>query len=250
MDAKDYDMVPVANFASRFLNKFGYVEGRGIGKEPKGEIPVYFNDKTRATRQGLGVDRQGGKKRKRIGVGTKVTVTNGLHRGLTGFVLKAEDDYVLLEVPHSTQTFKIPASDIEMFTENEAVDKPKKSSVKPLTWVLPGLQVRVTSKKAHDGRLYNCKVPVHDVLDEFSFSILGPDSRLYDDLKESQIQTTIPSLSHPVKILKEPHRGAVARLMMRNRKENLVSVQLVEEPFEVLELSQDEVCAVSESSLG
>lgn len=250
MEGRDYAMVPVGAFASRFLSKHGYVEGRGLGKDPKGEVPIYFNDRARARRQGLGVDRDEGRKRKRIGLGTKVRVSDGLHKGLVGFVQRAEDDYVLVEVAGSSQTFKVPTTDIDLFTENEPTEQPSRHSVKLLQWVLPGLQVRVISKKLHEGRLYNCKVLVHDVLDDSSFSVLGPDDRLLDDLKESHIETTIPPLNSAVKVLSPPHRGAMARLIERQRKLNKVTVQLMEAPFGVLELSQDEVCALHESAMG
>lgn len=41
-----------------------------------------------------------------------------------------------------------------------------------MKWVVPGIVVRVISKKVEDGKLYNKKVRIVDVPDKYSFTIV------------------------------------------------------------------------------
>lgn len=49
-------------------------------------------------------------------------------------------------------------------------DRKKKSEKKSLKWVVPGIIVRMVSKKAADGKLYNKKLRIVDVHDRYTFS--------------------------------------------------------------------------------
>ena len=55
--------------------------------------------------------------------------------------------------------------------------KKKEKEKKRLKWVLPGIIVRVISKKVDDGRLYNQKMRIIDVLDKYSFSAAPIDEK-------------------------------------------------------------------------
>ena len=55
--------------------------------------------------------------------------------------------------------------------------KKKEKERKRLKWVLPSIIVRVISKKVDDGRLYNQKMRVIDVLDKYSFSAAPIDDK-------------------------------------------------------------------------
>ena len=48
------------------------------------------------------------------------------------------------------------------------------------------------SKKYNGGQLYNQKVKITDVPDKYSFSAVDMKGKLYSDLKEKYLETTIP----------------------------------------------------------
>jgi hypothetical protein len=68
-----------------------------------------------------------------------------------------------------------------------------RSSTRPLKWVTGGIQVRVTSKKAVDGKLYNCVLPVTTVLDQSTFEVYSDQlNRPITELREKDVETVLP----------------------------------------------------------
>lgn len=56
--------------------------------------------------------------------------------------------------------------------------KDKKENKKKLKWVLPGIIVRVISKKVEGGKLYNKKMKVADVLNKYQFTLVPVEDNL------------------------------------------------------------------------
>lgn len=78
--------------------------------------------------------------------------------------------------------------------------KSKEDNKKKLKWVIPNLIIRVVSKKVAEGKLYNKKLRVADVLSAYQFLAVpiegGSASMMYDDLREKDIETIIPKEDH------------------------------------------------------
>ena len=77
--------------------------------------------------------------------------------------------------------------------------------------------VRVASKKAFGGKLYNRVLPVTTVLDQFSFEVFSDEhNRSITDLREKDVETVLPrskdvEKSHgnrTVLIVRGRHQGA------------------------------------------
>jgi hypothetical protein len=173
-----------------------------------------------------------------------VLITRGKDKGMNAVLLDLVDQYAKLELP-SGHIMTVTLSDIEPYIENTYTEEPlpDNSCRRRLRWVLPGIIVRVINKKIHKGRLYNLKLKVSDVLDDFRFTLLGKDSILYDDLSEKHVETVIPSTGSNVMILKGPHRASIGKLLERDRKRNFVIVH--SEDGSTLNLRQDDISEVS-----
>lgn len=109
-------------------------------------------------------------------------------------------------------------------------DKKSKKEKKRLKWVLPNIIIRVVSKKVEDGKLYNRKLRVIDVLNDYQFSATPIDSSsthliVYSDLREKEIETVIPKdQSEEILILKGDFRGDTGKILSRDRKRDEVIV--------------------------
>ena len=72
-------------------------------------------------------------------------------------------------------------------------DKKISGGGKPLKWIQEGIQVRVVSKKAFRGKLYNRIVPVTTVLDHATFEVYSQEhNRPITDLRERDVETVLP----------------------------------------------------------
>jgi hypothetical protein len=81
-------------------------------------------------------------------------------------------------------------------------DKDKKKP-KKLKWVIPGIVVRMISKKVDNGKLYNKKLRITDVLNPYQF-LAVPDTSdeqngqsngslvVYENLREKDLETVLP----------------------------------------------------------
>jgi len=101
--------------------------------------------------------------------------------------------------------------------------------------------VRVVSKKIRDGRLFDKKLTVHDISDEYSFTAMDERGNIIDDLREKDVETVIPKLKSLVKVLYGEHKGHVGTLLDRNKQKNQVQIQLLD-TFEIITVTQDD-CA-------
>ncbi len=83
--------------------------------------------------------------------------------------------------------------------------------------MLPGLLVRVISKKVAKGKLYNSKVRITDVLSDSRFlavPLQGESMVVYDDLREKDIETVIPRENgQEVCILKGEYKGEHGKML-------------------------------------
>jgi G patch domain/KOW motif-containing protein len=83
------------------------------------------------------------------------------------------------------------------------------------------------SKKVEDGKLYNKKLRVIDVLDDYKFSATPIDTTshllVYNNIREKEIETVLPKeINEEVLILKGEHRGELGKILSRDRKKDEV----------------------------
>ncbi|CAG9332241.1 unnamed protein product [Blepharisma stoltei] len=244
IEPENYIKNPVEGFGKKIFEKLGWYEGRGVGKNSQGEIPIHFNAVPRSERKGLGAtDEMESEQKRKFEIGTKVKIIEGKHKGIRGVVADIVDMFVFIELPRTVNQIRVKTSKVVKYEENENSEANDRSTrQKKLRWVMPGLRVRVRSQKVCDGSLYNSKVIINDVLDKYSFTALLRNQRIITNLTEKDIETVIPSLNEPIMILKGTNRGEVANLIERDRKRNKVKVQLINESPELIEYTQDDVC--------
>jgi len=89
---------------------------------------------------------------------------------------------------------------------------------------MPNIVIRVVSKKVKDGKLYNKKLEVTDIQDEYTFTAMDEHHILYDCLREKDCETVIPKSGNKVKILTKENKGKVGTLLERDKKKNTVQI--------------------------
>ena len=118
------------------------------------------------------------------------------------------------------------------------LEKPRKK----LLWAIPNIIVRVISKNS---KYYNCKGVIQDINDLSTFTLLMMDDRtIHTEFTEDDIETVIPKLNEDVLILCGEHKSEKAKLLLRDKKINKVSVQLYSD-LSIVNLTQDDVAAYS-----
>ena len=71
--------------------------------------------------------------------------------------------------------------------EIKALEKQK------LTWITDGIIVRVICDKYDSGKMYNKKVLVKNILNDFQFLAVSIETdKVHSDLKESELETVLP----------------------------------------------------------
>jgi ribosomal protein L24 len=215
--------------------------------------------------------------------GTKVRITGGKHKGLKGKLVDKniedlqiflnENKFANVELKLNKQIIKIESQFIKIRSHQEKKDcknyegeKPKFNSKtsknksrsrsrsrhkeekilkKPknkLSWVIPHIIVRVISKNS---KYYNCKGVIQDINDLFTFSLVMMDDKtLHTEFTEDDIETVIPKINEDVIILSGKHKSEKAKLLLRDKKSNKVSVQLYSD-LSIVNLTQDDVAAHS-----
>ena len=102
---------------------------------------------------------------------------------------------------------------------------------KPLKWITEGILVRVVSKKAFKGKLYNCILPVTTVLDQATFEVFSSEhNRPITDLREKDVETALPrskdversSGNLTVIIVKGKHKGSIGTVNSIDKKRDKV----------------------------
>jgi len=110
-----------------------------------------------------------------------------------------------------------------------------------IKWLYPGLVVRVASQSLGNGRYYNKKGTVEDVVSLTQFSLVMEDGQLVDDAKERHVQTALPKVGGTVRIVLGPNKGVCGELLERNAAKEQATIQL-ESDLSILCEPFDNVC--------
>jgi hypothetical protein len=231
----NYEETPVKGFGEKILERFGWFQGRGLGKSAVGEVPVYLNYIGREERNGVGSERATIlQKKSKFEIGMAVEVTGGKHQGVFGVLFQIEDDYALVEIQNNDTKLKVPIIYLQQstVTQQPALLQEKKD----LKWVLPGLKIKIRSKNAHNGSLYNCKGIVEDVIDSFRFSV-RVGKKIVDDLREKDVQTCVPRVGEMARLVKGPGKGDVCKVIEKGK--GWVLIQIMEE---IEKVKENDIC--------
>ena len=114
------------------------------------------------------------------------------------------------------------------------------------TWLRPHLRVKINSRDYKNGRYYNCKGVVQDVVFErrdvlAAVRVDGDDRKVLPDVKEGMLETCIPQEGGTVIGVAGEARGRIGRILKKDRERQVVALRM-EDDEEVLTLSMDDVC--------
>lgn len=128
----------------------------------------------------------------------------------------------------------------------EKQEKQERRSEKPrddrIKWLYPGLVVRVASQSLGNGRFFNKKGTVEDVVSLTQFSLVMEDGQLVEDAKERHVQTALPKVGGVVRVVQGPNKGVCGTLLERNSSKELATIQLDSDDMSIVQEAFDNVC--------
>lgn len=94
-------------------------------------------------------------------------------------------------------------------------------------WMMPNIRVRIISKTYKDGRYYNKKVKLLDVIGRNVCCCKTDEKKLLEDVRQEYIETIIPkNQGDYVLIVNGKYKGKIAKLLERHKSECEAVVQL------------------------
>jgi G patch domain/KOW motif-containing protein len=262
--------VPITfeNFGLMALGQMGWKEGKVIGRNPVSYSSTIYEIKPRMQGLGLGAighpepTKEEDKKvteasASEIKLNTVIYIIEGIHKGMSG-ILKAfrGDADCIVEV--NNENISISRSFITSFIPKEngkdniseqkqiIASKPEKDKkLKAFKWVRPSLVVRIVSKKYQNGKYYLKKGVVIDLLLD-SVVVMLENNDLLENLRERDIETTIPPIGELVLIVKGGNIELTGSVIRKEKNGKIwVKEQL---GSDILEITADMCCAFSDQS--
>lgn len=110
-------------------------------------------------------------------------------------------------------------------------------------WVRPNIRVRIISQNYKKGKYFNTKVNVIDVVSPDNCVCRTDNGTVLENLTQSDMETVIPKMEKSFVILvSSKHRGQLAELMSKDKKNCKATVQLLKDRDEVLQVDYDSIC--------
>ncbi|KAJ6628056.1 hypothetical protein lerEdw1_014717 [Lerista edwardsae] len=110
-------------------------------------------------------------------------------------------------------------------------------------WLRQDLRVRFVDKLYKDGKYYNTKMVIEDVLKSDICVCRTEEGRILDGIPESMLETIIPrGDSDWVMVVLGEHAGQVGRILRRDKEQSCALVQLQQDESRLLTLDYDSVC--------
>lgn len=242
---EEFEDMAVENFASALLKGYGWVEGRGIGKNAKEDVKVVEYTK-RTGKEGLGFvndmpvpptnDRNNNRssKTKTDGVSNGERKDNGADRRSREEVKRRRDG------ERRSKDLKVNRSQSQSQREDESsYDKRKgskrsrerhetisSSSSSSKSWLNSHIRVRVISKELKGGRLYLQKGEIVDVVGPTTCDISMDNSReLVQGVEQDFLETALPRRGGPVLVLYGRHKGVFGSLQEKDNENETAVVR-------------------------
>ena len=237
--------------------------GMGLGAIPKIDIIKMIKDgkvvtnedlvsKGRKTKYIIG-DSNENIDEDQVEFGDLVSITTGKYQNLSGLLKDISEDKktATIELSINQKNIKVKLKnlakqkkDINKKVKNlKNIEKNKRKKRKKLNWILPDIKLRIVSKKYKNGAFFQTKGRVTDIISISKFSFYTDTGKILEDLKESQVETVMPSIKGKVKILKGENKGNIGILINRDKKANKVQIQLTDN-FQILQMTQDDCSAI------
>ncbi|KAL5209954.1 hypothetical protein ABZP36_005577 [Zizania latifolia] len=229
----EFREVPVEGFGAALLAGYGWSEGKGIGRNNKGDTKVVEYDR-RAGTQGLGYNpSEADPKKTRSGewiVGGKKETQNGnakkRDRDSRG---RTEDrDSSARQKKSGEQRAEREVQEKYRHSRNAREVKIGSGGGDKVRWLHSDIRVRVVSERLSK-RLYLKKGRVLDVVGPTTCDIIMDDRfELVQGVEQDMLETVLPHTNGLVLLLDGEHKGMCGYLVEKNSKEETGVVELAD----------------------
>ncbi|XP_002156442.2 G-patch domain and KOW motifs-containing protein isoform X1 [Hydra vulgaris] len=194
--------------------------------------------------------------------GCYVYIQNGPHKDLSGKIISVDEDTTRISVQLRISQEVIQISqynaeliDLETYKlssnkcSNKTTSKPN-NNINPVSrdketdepcWLVPNIRVRIISQKYKNGKFYNKKVKVLDVISKNVCTCKTDDKTHLEDVHQKYLETVIPREKDSyVMIVLGKYKGRLAKLLERSSKDCNAVVQMTSNKH-VIKISYDHV---------
>ena len=267
-----YNKTPIENFGEKLFEKMSKNKNTNLSRKRKSpsEIKEII---PRNNKYGLGYhpeeDINKNLKEPISFYGIKIKIIKGKFKNLTGKILNTNKYYsfndliknnenIEIQLDLNAQKLYIENNIIIQITENDVIENDKNIKLEEsfnsnsykeenlektkLEWIQEGIIIRIIKE---DSKYYNTKAKVENLMDEYSFCLLTNDNTLHMEFTEEDCETVIPKINEDIIILTGEYKGKLAKLIHRDKKNNIVNVQLYEDISQIIKLTQDDICMIN-----
>ena len=126
-----------------------------------------------------------------------------------------------------------------IFEDLQEEKSSKKSKSVSRTWVRPKLRVRIIDRKS---KYYKEKVEVNDVISAELIQVVTNSGKIVE-IDPEDVETVIPKEDFAkVMIVRKEHKGQIAEILRKDSRNEKVTVRILPDKEEVLELRYDYIC--------
>ncbi|GFY50172.1 g-patch domain and KOW motifs-containing protein [Trichonephila inaurata madagascariensis] len=118
-----------------------------------------------------------------------------------------------------------------------------RSSKSNKTWVKPQLRVRFIDDKYKNGRYFNQKMVVYDVMSSKHCSCKTDDGKYLDDISPTMLETVIPRDENAyVMIVQGKYSGELCTILKKDKSKCIATVQFLSDRNQALKIEYDSIC--------
>lgn len=261
INIETYKETPIESYGMNILKKMSN-NSKNNNLNRKRNPPNVIEFKPRNHRSGLGyeIDSKIVNKNNQASLisyyGVLVKITKGKYKGQKGKIISleksdsfshllSENEHLMVQIETNSQKIQIETSNIEKCEEIQQENANKHNTQAnrkiKLTWLTLGITVRIIETSS---KYYNTKAKVEDIYDLYTFALLTNDGTLHTEFSENDLETVIPKIGEDAMIIAGDHKGEIGKLLYRDKKQNIVNIQLFDD-LSVITLTQDDVCMLS-----
>ena len=261
-----YKNTPIENFGEKLFEKMSKNKNTNLSRKRKSTLEIK-EIIPRNNKYGLGYhpeeDINKNLKEPISFYGIKIKIIEGKFKNLTGKILNTNkyfsfndlmknNENIEIQLDLNDQKIYIQNNNIIQLNEEEKIENEKNIKLEEkekeevenngknkLEWIQEGIIIRIIKENS---KYYNTKAKVENIMDEYSFSLLTNDNTLHMEFTEDDCETVIPKINEDIIILTGEYKGKLAKLLERDKKNNIVNVQLFEDISQIIQLSQDDIC--------
>lgn len=235
---EEFEDVSVEDFASALLKGYGWVEGRGIGKNAKEDVKVVEYTK-RTGKEGLGFvndmpmpptndsnNRSSKTKKEAISNGERKE-TGGDRRSKEEVKGRHGGDRRSKESPvNRSHSQRDETSSDKRKVSKRSRDRHEIIPTPSTSWLNSHIRVRIISKELKGGRLYLQKGEIVDVVGPTTCDISMDNSReLVQGVEQNFLETALPRRGGPVLVLYGRHKGVYGSLQEKDNENETAVVR-------------------------